>query len=200
MTENEPSEHDEVVSSLLDLQRRLRADGAGISEASAGASSSPVQVRTAEEPPIGSAPGRVTVSEQQLSVRMTPMTEPETAPVDDRVEALAQRLSRLEEDLSEVLDSIDSVQGDVKGEMAADIARRLASEREEADARVARLVAERMDAVSARLSAELGAQRRDLAGLLEQRIGDMEAGLRTAVTDALVADGDPEDPADPGDR
>ena len=200
MTENEPSEHEEVVSSLLDLQRRLRADGVGISEASPGASTSPVQVRTVEEPPVESAPGAVTVSEQQLSVRMAPRPERETAPVDGRVEALAQRLSRLEEDLSEVLDSIDSVHGDVKEEMAADIARRLASEREEADARVARLVAERMDAVSARLSVELGAQRRDLAGLLEQRIGDMEADLRSAVTDALVDDGDPEDPADPGGR
>ena len=233
MTDKEPFEHDDVVSSLLDLQRRLRGSEAGAGETPPDDLPAGTSVRTIEEPgsqepgtqdpgtqepktqepgsPAPRSPQGVEVSETDLSVLMTPAPErepgepdpvaagarfapvtqlPTTAAGDVRVSVLAQRLSRLEQDLSGVLESIGTMQDDVTAVVTAEVAGRMTSMQEEADARAARLVAERMDAVSNRLTGELGAQRRNLAGLLEQRIAEMEATLDETIRDAASVDGD----------
>jgi hypothetical protein len=209
VTEREP-EHEEVVSSLLDLQRRLRGGDDDVPEPPSNDSQGASAVRRVEEAsaPAPDPSDEVEVAESDLSVLMTPASEiPETAPAardrfapvtqlptatatatagDDRMAALAQRLSRLEQDLSGVLDSIDTIRGDVTEDLAA----RMTAMQAENDARTTRIVAEHMDAVSDRLSGELGVQRRDLAGVLEQRIRDMEATLRDAIrTAADIATG-----------
>ena len=205
MTEKEPGEHEEVVSSLLDLQRRLRDGDAGDAPTEEVRSDPPSPVQTFEPPPPSPPPpaDEIRVFEPGLSVRMTPSTDPAGAPVrpqapreqrfapvtqlptatagDDRVAALAQRLSRLEQDLSGVMESIDTVRGEVEATVSADVATRMTAMQAETDERTARMVTEGLYAVSDRLTGELGAQRRDLAGLVEQRIRDMEATVRDAI-------------------
>ena len=215
MTENESFEHGEVVSGLLDLQRRLRGGDPASGEASADAPSSAGPVRTVEEPrtqerPPETAPDSVTVSESDVSVLMAP-SEPAAAPPaperfapvtqlptavagDDRMSALAERLSRLERDLSGVLGSIESIKGDVAVSLTADVDARMIAVQQEVEARAARTVAERMDAISSRVSGELDAQRRDLAEALDRRIGSMEVVLRETIRDAAASAADADDP------
>jgi hypothetical protein len=246
MSDDETIEHGEVVSSLLDLQRRLRGDpGAPQPSADAPRSATPVATTS---PPV-EAPRTaetVEISEPDLTVLTTPEAvprpdEPQTdqpqvyeseiyqpqisqpqiyqprtdeprtvrpdpvvpaeverfAPVtqlptstagDDRLSGLSQRLSRLEDDLSGVLGSIESMRSDVTSSVTSNIAERMTAAQREDDARIARIVAERMDAVSKRLSAEVVLQRRQLAALLEQRIGTVEESLRDAINEAAHID------------
>ncbi len=217
MTEKESFEHDEVVSGLLDLQRRLRGgDPAGV-DAPTKAPPARGPVRTDEERRTAERPAEtVTVRESDVSVLMSPSTEPRTGPPpaaparperfapvtqlpttaagDDRVAALAQRLSRLEQDLSGVLGSIESIKGDVAVSLATDVDARMIAVQREVEARAARLLNERMDTISARVSGELGEQRRDIAEILEQRIRNMEAALRDTIREAAESGVDPDDP------
>lgn len=217
MTEKESFEHGEVVSGLLDLQRRLRGgDPAGV-DAPAEAPPARGPVRTDEERRTAERPTeRVTVSESDVSVLMSPSAEPRTGPQpaapvrperfapvtqlpttatgDDRVAALAQRLSRLEQDLSGVLGSIESIKNDVAVSLATDVDARMIAAQREVEARAARLLNERMDTISARVSGELVEQRRDIAEILEQRIRNMEAALRDTIREAAESGVDPDDP------
>ena len=211
MTEDESFEHGEVVSSLMDLQRRLRGD-AGAAEPRDDAPRAATPVRTVSPPIEAPAPpGTVAVSEPGLTVQMAP-TDPPTdaeprvprpdveerfAPVtqlptttagEDRLTGLAQRLGRLENDLSGVLGSIESMRSDVTTAVTSHVAERMTATQHEDDARIARIVAERLDAVSKRLSAEVVLQRRQLAALLEQRIEDVEESLRDAIHEASQVD------------
>ncbi len=196
MSNEDPSEHDEVVSSLLDLQRRLRG-GRG-----ADTPPAPAPVRTIEQPAAPPMPAEtVEVSEAGVGVRMTPERaaprrpisgdgEPPTTAGADRVAALAQRLRHLEDDLSGVLGSIESMTGAVSESISADVTAKMGAMQREVDARTSRIVSDRVSAVSERLASELDAQRRDLAGLIERRLGSMEATLRDAIRDAADADAD----------
>jgi uncharacterized protein YhaN len=216
MTDDETIEHGEVVSSLLDLQRRLRGDP-GAPQRSPDAPPSETPVATAS-PPIDAPRSAETVeiSEPDVTVLTTPemvprpdeprIVQPEPtipipterfAPVtqlptstagDDRLSGLVQRLTRLEDDLSGVLGSIESMRTDVTTSVTSDIAERMTSAQRQDDARIARIVADRMDAVSKRLSAEIVLQRRQLAALLEQRIGTVEESLRDAINEAAHID------------
>jgi uncharacterized protein YhaN len=175
MTEKEPFEHEAVMSSLTDLQRRLREAG--------------------EEDESGE--GSVAVTERDLTVVMTPATEAEPperrerfAPVaqlptsstgEDRVAALTERLAQLEDELSGVLGSLESMRGKVAAEVTADVAGRMVAIQHESDERTVRIVSERMDEVTTRVTGELEEQRKDLAGLLERRMIDMETSLRDAI-------------------
>ena len=215
MTEKESFEHGEVVSGLLDLQRRLRG-GDPVGDPAPKAPVGGGQVRTveerraAEEAPQPERPAdTVAVAEPDVSVLMSPATEPSSparperfAPVtqlpttaagDDRMAALAQRLGRLERDLSGVLGSIETIKGDVAVSLATDVDARMVAVQQEVEARAARALAERMDAISTRVSGELGAQRRDIAVILEERIRNMEAALRNAIREAAETGVDPDD-------
>ena len=215
MTEKESFEHGEVVSELLDLQRRLR--GGDPVEAPAEAPVAGGPVRTVEEHRAAERPAEtVTVSEPDVSVRMSPSAEPQAGPSpaepapperfapvtqlpttaagEDRVAALAQRLSRLEQDLSGMLGSIESIKGDVAVSLATDVDARMIAVQREVEARAARILTERMDTISTRVSGELGAQRRDIAEILEQRIRNMEAALRDTIREAAETGVDPDDP------
>jgi hypothetical protein len=215
MTEKESFEHGEVVSGLLDLQRRLRGgDPAG--DVPAKAPVARTQVRTVEERRAAEPPAQterpaetVAVSEPDVSVRMSPAAEPSgptrsehfapvtqlptTAAGDDRMTALAQRLSRLERDLSGVLGSIETIKGDVAVSLATDVEARMVAVQQEVEARAARALAERMDVISTRVSGELGAQRRDIAEILEERIRNMETALRDTIREAAETGVDPDD-------
>jgi hypothetical protein len=214
-------EHDDVMSSLLDLQRRLR-NGDGEAGEASGVGTAPTVVEA--RPAAPRQEETVEVVERDLSVLMTPVvepledddragrraderTEPEPperfAPVtqlptasggEDRVAALNQRLSRLEGELSDVMGSIDTMHGTVAAEVTADVAARLIAIQQATDERTVRLVADRIDAVSTRVTGELEEQRRGLAGLLEQRMRDMTASLRTAIREVA---GEPEDGSEP---
>jgi hypothetical protein len=121
--------------------------------------------------------------------RFAPVTQlPTSTAGDDRLSGLVQRLTRLEDDLSGVLGSIESMRTDVTTSVTSDIAERMTAAQREDDARIARIVADRMDAVSKRLSAEVVLQRRQLAALLEQRIGTVEESLRDAINEAAHID------------
>ena len=189
MTRKEPFEHDDVMSSLTDLQRRLR-------EADV-----PVEP-TVVEPHATEDEAPVEVAERDLTVRMTaaherhelgrdraerfaPVTQLPTASTgSDRVAALTERLSRLERELSGVLGSLDSMRVRVAAEATADVAARMVSIQHEVDARTARVVTHRMDTVSDRITSELEEQRKDLAALLDQRMTDMERSLRDVIREA----------------
>lgn len=207
MTEKEPFEHDSVMSSLTDLQRRLREAGDETADADgAGA--------TIVEAPSGSGPQEDTVAvvERDLTVVMTPTSEQERperdrrerfAPVaqlptattgEDRVAALSERLAQLEDELSGVLGSLDSMRGRVAAEVTADVAGRMVAIQHETDERTVRIVSDRMDEVRTRVTGELEEQRRDLAGLLERRMTDMESSLRDAI---LEVAGELEDGSEP---
>ncbi len=215
MTEEESFEHGEVVSSLMDLQRRLRGD-AGAAEPSGDAPRAVAPVRTAS-PPIEAPPSpedvteTVEVAEPDLTVRMAPTetsrpaepavprpgAEERFAPVtqlptttagEDRLTSLAQRLGRLENDLSGVLGSVESMRSDVTTSVNSHVTERMTAAQRDDDARIARIVAERLDAVSKRLSAEVVLQRRQLAALLEQRIEGVEETLREAIREASQVD------------
>jgi hypothetical protein len=208
VTEKEPFEHDDVVSSLLDLQRRLR-DG----EIEVGETAGDGRAPTVVEAPSPAHADEVEVAERDLTVLMTPVHEPEepdhrprerVAPVtqlptsstgEDRVAALTERLGRLEDELSGVLGSLDRMRGRVAAEVTADVASRMVAVQHETDERTVRLVSDRMDDVKTRLTGELEEQRKDLAGLLERRMVDMESSLRDAIREAA---GVPDDAADPG--
>lgn len=223
MTEEESSEHGEVVSSLMDLQRRLRGD-AGPAEPPAHApppahtpppAHAPravAPVRAASPPIEGSASSEtLEVVEPDLTVRMAPTdasraveppaprpdAEERFAPVtqlptttagEDRLTGLAQRLGRLENDLSGVLGSVESMRSDVTTSVNSHVTERMTAAQRDDDARIARIVAERLDAVSKRLSAEVVLQRRQLAALLEQRIEGVEETLREAIREASQVD------------
>ena len=215
MTEKESFEHGEVVSGLLDLQRRLRGGDPVEPPSETPIAGGPV--RTASEQRTAERPAEsVTVSESDVSVLMSPSAGPQTGPSpaapaqaerfapvtqlpttaagDDRVAALAQRLSRLEDDLSGVLGSIESIKGDVAESLATDVDARMIAVQREVEARAARILTERMDTISTRVSGELGAQRRDIAEILEQRIRNMEAALRDTIREAAETGVDPDDP------
>jgi hypothetical protein len=203
MTEKEPFEHESVMSSLTDLQRRLREAG---EDEEAGAGSAPTLVDA------GAAPRGepVAVTERDLTVVMTPASEAERperrerfAPVaqlptastgEDRVAALSERLAQLEGELSGVLGSLDSMRGKVAAEVTADVAGRMVAIQHESDERTVRIVSERMDEVTTRVTGKLEEQRKDLAGLLERRMIDMETSLRDAI---LEVAGELEDGSEP---
>ena len=217
MTEKESFEHGEVVSGLLDLQRRLRGGDLTDADAPAEAPVAGGPVRTVEQRRAAERPAEtVTVSESDVSVLISPSAEPQTGPSpaaparperfapvtqlpttaagDDRVAALAQRLSRLEQDLSGVLGSIESIKGDVEVSLATDVDARMIALQQKVEDRAARILVERMDTISTRVSGELGAQRRDIAEILEQRIRNMEAALRDTIREAAETGVDPDDP------
>ena len=197
MTEKEPFEHEAVMSSLTDLQRRLRE---------AGQDAAPTMVDAAAPP----REDTVAVIEQDLTVVMTPAPEGERperrerfAPVaqlrtastgEDRVAALSERLAHLEDELSGVLGSLDSMRGKVAAEVTADVAGRMVAIQQKSDERTVRIVSERMDEVSTRVTGKLEDQRKDLAGLLERRMIDMETSLRDAI---LEVAGELEDGSEP---
>lgn len=201
MTRKEPSEHDDVISSLTDLQRRLR-------EADTHAAPRIVE----PHPGVPTQAEPVEVAERDLTVRMTPVPEDpgsdgegreRFAPVTqlptasaglDRVAALTERLSRLERELSGVLGSLDSMRVRVAAEATAEVAARMVSIQRETDERTARIVTRRMDAVSSRITSELEEQRRDLSDLLDRRMADMKATLRDAIREAA---GELEDGSEP---
>jgi uncharacterized protein YhaN len=204
MTRKEPSEHDDVVSSLTDLQRRLReADGRA----------APTIVQPHPEAPT--QVGSVEVAEPDLTVRMMPVHDshdlgherrerfapvtqlPTASAGTDRVAPLTERLSRLERELSGVLGSLDSMRVRVAAEATADVAARMVSIQRETDERTARIVTHRMDTVSDRITSELEGQRRDLADLLDRRMVDMEASIRQAIRDAAGALEDGSEPPTP---
>jgi hypothetical protein len=205
MTEKEPFEHEAVMSSLTDLQRRLREAGEG-EEARKGAAPTIVD---AGAPPREDT---VAVTERDLTIVMTPAPEAERpererrerfAPVaqlptastgEDRVAALSERLAHLEGELSGVLGSLDSMRGKVAAEVTADVAGRMVAIQHQSDERTVRIVSERMDEVSTRVTGELEEQRKDLAGLLERRMIDMETSLRDAI---LEVAGELEDGSEP---
>lgn len=202
MTEKEPFEHEAVMSSLTDLQRRLREAGEGVGdEAGPGAAPTIVGAR----PPMRD--DTVAVTERDLTVVVTPAPETERrerfAPVaqlptastgEDRVAALTARLAHLEDELSGVLGSLDSMRGKVAAEVTADVAGRMVAIQHESDERTVRIVSERMDEVTTRVTGELEEQRKDLAGLLERRMIDMETSLRDAI---LEVAGEIEDGSEP---
>ena len=197
MTEKDPFEHEAVMSSLTDLQRRLRE---------AGEDAAPT-IADAGAPPREDA---VAVTERDLTVVMTPAPDAERserrerfAPVaqlptastgEDRVAALSERLAHLEDELSGVLGSLDSMRGKVAAEVTADVAGRMVAIQHESDERTVRIVSERMDEVTTRVTGELDEQRKDLAGLLERRMIDMETSLRDAI---LEVAGELEDGSEP---
>jgi len=190
MTEQEPFEHEAVMTSLTDLQRRLREAG---EDEETGEGSAPTIVDA------GAPQGEdtVAVAERDLTVVMTPSPEAERperrerfAPVaqlptastgEDRVAALSERLAQLEDELSGVLGSLESMRGKVAAEVTADVAGRMVAIQHESDERTVRIVTERMDEVTTRVTGELEEQRKDLAGLLERRMIDMETALRDAI-------------------
>jgi hypothetical protein len=213
MTEKEPFEHDAVMSSLTDLQRRLREAGEHEEGDEArgevvGEGAAPTIVET-------EAPDTVAVTERDLTVVMTPAPEPERpglerrerfAPVaqlptastgEDRVAVLSERLARLEDELSGVLGSLDSMRGRVAAEVTADVAGRMVAIQHETDERTVRIVSDRMDAVSTRVTGELEEQRKDLAGLLERRMVDMEVSLRDAILEVAAELEDGSEPPPP---
>jgi len=93
-----------------------------------------------------------------------------------------------------VLGSLDSMRGKVAAEVTADVAGRVVAIQHESDERTVRIVSERMDEVTTRVTDELEDQRKDLAGLLERRMIDMETSLRDAI---LEVAGEPEDGSEP---
>ncbi len=218
MTDEHGTEHDDVMSSLLDLQRRLRGDGSKLGEASTPApdpSAPPATTITRDPRPAD--PDVVEVSEPDLSVLMTPTgpSEPERdrfAPVtqlptaavaDGRVSALADRLARLEDDLSGMLGSIEAANRDTKVDveskvtaLQAELAARIERLQAESEARLQRSLAERMYAVESRLVGDLREQRDGLASLIGQRFEGMDARLRQAIREAVRGPrvGDASDP------
>jgi hypothetical protein len=203
MTDQEPFEHEAVMTSLTDLQRRLREAG---EDEEAGEGSAPTIV----DPEARQGDDTVAVSERDLTVVMTPSPEAERperrerfAPVaqlptastgEDRVAALGARLAQLEDELSGVLGSLESMRGKVAAEVTADVAGRMVAIQHESDERTVRIVTERMDEVTTRVTGELEEQRKDLAGLLERRMIDMETALRDAI---LEVAGEPDDGSEP---
>ncbi len=203
MTEKDPFEHEAVMSSLTDLQRRLREAG---EDGEAGDGPTIVDARALPREDT------VAVTERDLTVVMSPAPEPERpererrerfAPVaqlptattgEDRVAALSERLAHLEDELSGVLGSLDSMRGKVAAEVTADVAGRMGAIQHESDERTVRIVSERMDEVTMRVTDELKDQRKDLAGLLERRMIDMETSLRDAIIEVA---GEPEDGSEP---
>jgi hypothetical protein len=191
MTGKEHAEHDDVLSSLTDLQRRLR-------EADEGAASTIVEPHPAQEEPVEVAERDLTVrmtpvrgaaeSDEEQRERFAPVTQLPTSSGElDRVAALTERLARLERELSGVLGSLDSMRVRVAAEATADVVARVVGIQRETDERTARVVTRRMDAVSSRITSELEKQRRDLVDLLDRRMADMKATLRDAILEA--ADG-----------
>jgi hypothetical protein len=222
MTDEHGTEHEDVISSLLDLQRRLRDDGSKLGEASTPVpdpSAPPATTITRDPRPAD--PDAVAVSEPDLSVLMTPRgpSEPERdrfAPVtqlptsaapDGRVSALADRLARLEDDLSGMMGSIEAVGRDGRDgrvdvesrvtALQAELAARIERLQAESEARLQRSVAERMYAVESRLVGELREQRDRLAGLIGQRFEGMDATLRKAIREAADGSGVDDAPASP---
>jgi hypothetical protein len=188
MTRREHSEHDEVLLSLTDLQRRLR-------EADGHAASTIVEPHPAQEEPVEVAERDLTVrmasvreapgSDEEHRERFAPVTQlPTSSGGSDRVAALTDRLSRLERELSGVLGSLDSMRVRVAAEATADVAARMVGIQRQTDERTARLVTRRMDAVSSRITSELEEQRADLVDLLDRRMADMKATLRDAILEA----------------
>jgi hypothetical protein len=258
VTDEHGNEHEDVMSSLLDLQRRLRGDGSAVREPSAPSASSTVGEESTPAPdpsappvitipqndPPPTHPDDVVVSERDLSVLMTPteasaseveaerfapVTQlPTAAVVDDRVAALADRLARLEEDLSGVMGSIASVREDVGSDMdarvtavqadadvkvsflKADVSSQVAAEvtagmtanlqrmQAESHARVQRTVGERLYAIESRLVGELGEQREALERMMAERFEGMDAALRNAVHRAAADAGADNAPGSPG--
>jgi hypothetical protein len=236
MTDEHGKEHEDVMSSLLDLQRRLRGDSSTLGDAQTvveaptptSEPSAPVGTIAQDVPPAH--PDVVAVSEQDLTVFMTPTgsSDPEVekerfAPVtqlptsavaDDRVAALAGRLAQLEEDLSGVMGSIQSVREDVRADLAskvtalqadvdvrvsflkADVSSQVAAEvtaemtakvqrlQAESHARMQQTFGERLYAVESRLVRELQEQREGFAGLMAQRYEGMVTTLRDAIHEA----------------
>jgi hypothetical protein len=207
MTDEHGTEHDDVMSSLLDLQRRLRGDGSKLGEASTPApdpSAPPSTTITRDPRPAD--PDVVEVSESDLSVLMTPTgpSEPQRdrfAPVtqlptsavaDGRVSALADRLARLEDDLSGMMGSIEAVNRDTRVDveskvtaLQAELAARIERLQAESEARLQRSLAERMYAVESRVVGDLREQRDGLASLIGQRFEGMDARLRQAIREAV---------------
>ena len=93
-----------------------------------------------------------------------------------------------------MLGSLDSMRGKVAAEVTADVAGRMVAIQHESDERTVRIVSERMDEVTTRVTGELEDQRKDLAGLLERRMIDMETSLRDAIFEVA---GELEDGSEP---
>jgi hypothetical protein len=191
MTRKEHPEHDDVISSLTDLQRRLReADGRAPSTILEPHPPQPEPVEVAERDLTVRMTSlrEATASDEEHRERFAPVTQLPTASGGlDRVAALTERLSRLERELSGVLGSLDSMRVRVAAEATAEVAARMVGIQRETDERTARIVTRRMDAVSSRITSELEEQRRDLTDLLDRRMDDMKATLRDAILEA--ADG-----------
>ena len=129
MTRKEHSEHDDVLSSLTDLQRRLR-------EADGRAASTIVEPHPAQDDPVEVAERDLTVrmtpvrgaaeSDEEQRERFAPVTQLPTSSGElDRVAALTERLARLERELSGVLGSLDSMRVRVAAEATADVVARV---------------------------------------------------------------------------
>ena len=189
MTEKQTFEHEAVVSSLMDLQRRLREAGEGVV---AGEGAAPTGVDAGAQ----LEKDTVAVIERDLTVVMTgalqgerpererfaPVAQlPTAATGEDRVAALTERLAHLEDELSGVLGSLDSMRGKVAAEVTADVAGRMVAIQHQSDERTVRIVSERMDEVTTRITGEFEELRSDLAGLLERRLIVMETSLRDAI-------------------
>ncbi len=128
MTRMDPTtQHEEVVTSLLDLQRQLRGD-----DSAAGEVRPPMATSDLMKAPVALGSEEMSVAENDLRVLMTPPREPGYAsederlgfapvtqlptaasgPSDDRLLAMSERLGRLEDDLSGVLGAIEEIRSD----------------------------------------------------------------------------------------
>jgi uncharacterized small protein (DUF1192 family) len=183
MNDDRSTGHDDVMSSLLDLQARLRGGDAAADESPASTEGA---ADVARRTTVSTAtPEPVTVVERDLSIlmgatpastseRLAPVTQLPTAAVaDDRIAALTQRLSRLEGDLSEVIGAL----GTMREEVASDTDERIGAVRRE----VTRTLTERLDAVESRVVDELRVQREDLTGLVGERFRSMDERLHRAI-------------------
>ena len=207
MTEDEPHDHHgDVVSSLLDLQRRLR--GGDTAAPPAPVPPPPAERHPSTPPPPDRPRDQVEVVEGDVTVRepagerFASVTQLPTTAGDDRLAALSDRLGRLEADLTGVLGSIATVSGDVNASaqgvearldamltdtetridaVRAETEARLEAARRDADERSARMLAERLAALSDRLTEDIVVQRRDLVALIDRRIGSMQEALRATI-------------------
>lgn len=105
--------HEEVVSSLLDLQRRLRGDqGAGVADPAAGPRAARTGVAAPRRVPTDAVEVR---ADEDLRVVAAPAKRTRwnrrTPPPGDRARAFEERLARLERDLDALLAEIHDLGG-----------------------------------------------------------------------------------------
>jgi hypothetical protein len=116
------TQHEDVVTSLLDLQRQLRGDEDVPTDEAA-----PVEGSEPDAAPLPPS-STIVVEEGDLQILMTPMTEREQpmgkrfTPEDDRFEELQGRVERVEEGLTGVRGSIHHLKADAAAARAAEAA------------------------------------------------------------------------------